>query len=119
YKNVEGRPEWDVYLTLDMAKQLSMVEKNDKGKEARLYFIACEKELKRLLSQPPPKRPDPNFYLKRSAYKGISGLSEALLEVTGNMESEKGFAEYLYRQMNKPQPDNNIIPLADTKKRIR
>ncbi|MES0337117.1 MAG: hypothetical protein SFH39_12285 [Candidatus Magnetobacterium sp. LHC-1] len=85
----------------------------------KTQVIACEKELKRLLSQPPPKRPDPNFYLKRTAYKGVSGLNEALLEVTGNMEAEKGFAEYLYRQMNKPQPDNNIIPIDDTKKRIR
>ncbi|MES0335241.1 MAG: antA/AntB antirepressor family protein [Candidatus Magnetobacterium sp. LHC-1] len=34
-----GRPEWDVYLTLDMAKQLSMVERTAKGQEARLYFI--------------------------------------------------------------------------------
>jgi phage anti-repressor protein len=28
------------YLTIDMAKELAMVESNEKGKEARLYFIA-------------------------------------------------------------------------------
>lgn len=33
----------DYHLTLDMAKELSMVERNDKGKQARRYFIACEK----------------------------------------------------------------------------
>ena len=32
-------------LTLDMAKELSMVERNAKGKQARQYFIACEKAL--------------------------------------------------------------------------
>jgi len=36
----------DYFLTIDMAKELSMVERNDKGKQARQYFIACEKRAK-------------------------------------------------------------------------
>lgn len=41
-----GRPKKEYALTLDAAKELSMVEGNEKGKQARKYFIACEKKLK-------------------------------------------------------------------------
>jgi anti-repressor protein len=39
-----GRPSIEYHITLDMAKELSMVERNAKGKEARQYFIDCEKQ---------------------------------------------------------------------------
>ena len=41
-----GRPQTNYILKLDMAKELSMVEANEKGSQARRYFIACEKKLK-------------------------------------------------------------------------
>ena len=48
YDNWQGRIEY--YITLDMAKELAMVERNEKGKQARKYFIECEKKL----TQPKP-----------------------------------------------------------------
>ena len=33
----------EYHVTLDMAKQLAMVERTEKGKEARKYFIECER----------------------------------------------------------------------------
>ena len=41
-----GRPQREYSLTLDMAKELSMVERNTKGKQARQYFIQCERVAK-------------------------------------------------------------------------
>ena len=41
-----GRPTVEYYVSIKMAKELSMVERNEKGKQARKYFIECEERLK-------------------------------------------------------------------------
>ncbi|UNF39132.1 antA/AntB antirepressor family protein [Bartonella krasnovii] len=48
-KSLRGRPSMEYHLTLDMAKELSMLERNEKGKQARQYFIECEKRAKKPL----------------------------------------------------------------------
>tara|TARA_R110002167_G_scaffold33829_4_gene108320 strand:+ start:2321 stop:3097 length:777 start_codon:yes stop_codon:yes gene_type:complete len=45
-KSSGGRPSREFSGSIDMAKELSMVERNDKGKEARQYFISCERAAK-------------------------------------------------------------------------
>lgn len=36
----------DYAMKIDMAKEISMIQRNEKGKEARLYFIEVEKRMK-------------------------------------------------------------------------
>ncbi len=45
-KSTGGRPSTDYALSLDCAKEISMLQRTEKGKQARLYFIACEKAVK-------------------------------------------------------------------------
>lgn len=40
-----GRPLTEYALSVDMAKEISMVEGTERGKQARQYFIQCEKQL--------------------------------------------------------------------------
>lgn len=39
-----GRPAQDAVLTIDMAKELCMIQRNEKGKQARQYFLQIEKD---------------------------------------------------------------------------
>ena len=48
-----GRPLTEYALSIDCAKEISMVEGNEKGKQARRYFIECEKQLQNNVYQIP------------------------------------------------------------------
>jgi phage anti-repressor protein/phage antirepressor YoqD-like protein len=72
----------DYHLTLDMAKEISMVERNSRGKQARLYFIECEKFAQQIPVDPMKALNDP------AAMRGLLlSYSEKVLELeTENKE---------------------------------
>ena len=85
-----GRPSQEYYITLDMAKELAMVERNDKGKQARQYFIECEKQLKssqQVISTDESKMRALSFVISQTSLSDIA--KETLLITTA--ESALGF----------------------------
>lgn len=82
-KNVKnpqgGRPSTDYALTLDTAKEISMIQRREKGKQARQYFIACEKQLREGDAKPLSK-----VYLKHSDFEKLDPyLPFTQIEVEG------------------------------------
>lgn len=51
-----GRRAEDHILTLDMAKEVSMIQRNEKGRQARAYFIECEKRAQNPVAALPGRR---------------------------------------------------------------
>lgn len=82
-----GRPSKEYFLTLDMAKELSMVERNEKGKLARQYFIECEKQLRQ-----PPQLNDPGFLRDT-----LLTYTERVIELEAQVEEQKPDVEALHR----------------------
>lgn len=50
------REATDHIITLDMAKEISMIQRTEKGKQARQYFIECERRMKQLQPELTPEQ---------------------------------------------------------------
>lgn len=55
-----GRPTKEYTLTIDMAKELSMVENNEQGRKARRYFIEMERKALASVQTPTPQPQQPH-----------------------------------------------------------
>jgi phage anti-repressor protein len=65
-------PPIEYYLSFEMCKELSMVEKTAKGKEARLWFLECEREV-----------------LERPSHKALTTAEMFLAQAHINVEFEQ------------------------------
>lgn len=66
HKIERGRPKVDYHITLNMAKELAMVERNAMGRKIRRYFIEMEKLAREYVIQAP--RPLDVYGMEALAY---------------------------------------------------
>lgn len=93
-----GRPEVNYAISVEMAKELAMVENNEQGRAVRRYFIQCEEELQR-------QAPEKAATLRRELKARITAASHfkpmcAALELARTERGKKTLAHHYTTESN-------------------
>lgn len=79
----------DYAITIDMAKELSMVENNNKGSQARKYFIKCEKAFKENVQALNTSELSPELQMFGNLYKAIANQELEQKKLKADIEDNK------------------------------
>lgn len=96
-----GRPSKEYTLSIDMAKELSMIERSDKGKLARQYFIECERKLKEVIQKP------------MTTLELIAAQAQAMVEMEKRMNAMDDKINFIYDQYQNSQKQLALLPLSE------
>ena len=75
----------DAIMTLDMAKEIAMIQRSDKGKQAREYFIACEKQLKYVAA---PKLPQTKAEVMVDEITAVTSATQQIMAMIPSMKND-------------------------------
>ena len=102
HKFMEGKVwKHEYILTIDTAKELAMVEGNERGKQARQYFIACEKKLKEVVAKP------------MTQAELILAQAQALVDVERKLNSVEAKVDRIVKAQEDVMAQLEAIPLVE------
>lgn len=87
-----ARPRHNHIITLDMAKEISMIQRTERGKQARQYFIECERRMKQLQPELTPEQL----------------MAKALLQAEQTMLEQTQAIEALNTRVEDMEPSYNL-----------
>jgi phage anti-repressor protein len=108
---VGGGTEMEYVLTLGMAKELSMVERNEKGKEARQYFIQCEETL-RTIAAPAPPAPAAVSTTEQILLQLMAQSNQLLANQQAQLDQLRTEVSQIVATGHKPAPKANLKRLS-------
>jgi antB len=102
HKFMEGKVwKHEYILTIDVAKELAMVEGNEKGRQARRYFIECEKKLREVVTKP------------MTTAQMFALQAKAMLEMEELMNVMDEKINFIYDQYQNSQKQLSLLPLSE------
>ena len=103
-ERTNGRPRKEYHITLDMGKELAMVERNEKGRQIRKYFIECERRALQNAKQIQPLADEP-LNLLVQAYHFLYQASDLRTKVQPTfigIDIDRHFGSHYLHNLGKP-----------------